>query len=662
MTRPETTPETTRKGLIVAGERLLLVEDSSELRHFLAETVLAGVGYDVLAAADGAEGLVLARDLLPDLIIADYQMPNLSGLDMLSALHNEGFMPPFILITAEGSEQLAVRALRLGVSDYLIKPFDPDDLLQAIERVLAEHWTRKITEQVPIQLYEANRQLEGRLHELDTLVEIGKRVTGQLDLQQVLTRVVEAAVTLTHAEEGTLLLVDRSSGELYLYASTGVGPIDQTLRLPVSDSLAGQVIQTQRPLVITGDDLRKIKTHYFFRDLAYVPLVVKNESIGVLGVTNRETSNATFETHMLQFLSLLADFAAIAIENARLYAASEKERETLNTVLRDTEDAIIVADQYNRVLFCNPAACRAFDVQYPQSRGHTLAKVIAHQEVVELFSQKPSSTGRSRRREIELADGARILNAQLSIVKGVGRVAVMQDITHLKELDRIKSDFVTTVSHDLRSPLTSILGYIELIRRSGPLNEVQRQFVTRITSSVKSITVLVEELLELGKIEAGFDQEREPMLLQPVVRQVADSLRQLSETKGQNLDIRMPENLPMVLGNPLRLRQLLNNLIENAIKYTPESGQIRVLLHADNSFLVLRIADDGIGIPPQDQPFIFDKFFRTNEAIDHFPGTGLGLSIVKGIVDAHNGRIWVESQLGGGSTFTVMLPSYNPDE
>jgi two-component system phosphate regulon sensor histidine kinase PhoR len=647
--------------LIVAGERLLLVEDSDELRHFLAETVLAGAGYDVLAAADGTEGLVLARDLLPDLIIADYQMPGPSGLDMLDALHREGMNLPFILITAEGSEQLAVRALRLGVSDYLIKPFDPEDLLQAIERVLAEHWTRKITEQVPIQLYEANLQLEGRLHELDTLVEIGKRVTGQLDLQQVLTRVVEAAVTLTHAEEGTLLLVDHPTGELYLYASTGTDRIDQTLRLPVSDSLAGQVIQTQRPLVITGEDLRKIKTQYFFRDLAYVPLVVKNESIGVLGVTNRESSKAVFEPHMLQFLSLLADFAAIAIENARLYAASEKERETLNTVLRGTEDAIIVTDQYNRVLFCNPAACRAFDVQFPQSRGHALARVIDHQEVTELFSQEPGSGGRSRRREIELAEGKRVLNAQLSIVKGVGRVAVMQDITHLKELDRIKSDFVTTVSHDLRSPLTSILGYIELIRRSGPLNEVQQQFVTRITSSVKSITVLIEELLELGKIEAGFDQEREPMLLQPVIRQVVDSLRQLSEAKRQKLDVRVPENLPMVLGNPLRLRQLLNNLIENAIKYTPENGQIRVLLHADNSFLVLRIMDNGIGIPPQDQPFIFDKFFRTDEAIDHFPGTGLGLSIVKGIVDAHNGRIWVESQMGSGTTFTVMLPSYHLD-
>jgi two-component system phosphate regulon sensor histidine kinase PhoR len=643
----------------VTGERILLVEDSEESRHFLAETVLAGAGYDVLTAANGEEGLVLARDLLPDLIIADYQMPLRSGLDMLDELRKEGITLPFILVTAEGSEQLAVQALRLGVSDYLIKPFEYDDLLCAIERVLEEHWTRKITERVPIQLYEANLQLEARLRELDTLVEIGKRVTGQLDLQQVLTRVVEAAVTLTHAEEGTLLLVDNPSGELYLYASTGADMVDHTLRLPVSDSLAGRVIQTQRPLIITGDDLQKIKTQYFFRDLAYVPLIVKTESIGVLGVTNRESS-VEFDLHTLRLLGLLADFAAIAIENARLYAASEKERETLNTVLRDTEDAIIVADQNNRVLFCNPAACRAFNVNYPYSGSRSLAEVFNHQEVVDLFS-KEAFSGRNRRSEITLAEGERILHAQLSIVKGVGRVAVMQDITHLKELDRIKSDFVTTVSHDLRSPLTAILGYIELIRRSGSLNDVQQQFVERIATGVKSITVLIEELLELGKIEAGFDQDREPTFLQPIVQQVVESLRHQWESKQQDMQVRLPDNLPLVVGNPLRLRQLTNNLVENAIKYTPEKGQVRVLLRADNSFLVLRVSDTGIGIPPKDQPFIFDKFYRTDEAIDNYPGTGLGLSIVKGIVEAHNGRIWVESQAGTGTTFTVMLPSYNPD-
>jgi PAS domain S-box-containing protein len=636
------------------------VEDAAKVRRFLAEDVLGPHGYDVLTAADGAEGLTLARDLAPDLIIADYLMPHLDGLSMLAALRTEELDVPFILITAEGSEALAVQALRLRVSDYLVKPFEPEELLESVQHVLSEHWTRQITANIPDRLLQTNRQLEQRLRELDTLVQIGKQVTGMLDLQPVLNRVVEAAVALAHAEEGTLLLVDQPSGELYLYASSG-GEVSLSglFRLPVSDSLAGQVVRTRQPLVIAGDELQKIKTHYFFRSLVYVPLLLKNRAIGVLGVTNRQ-SWVQFESHTLQLLSVLADFAAIAIENARLYAATEKERDTLNTVLRDTEDAIIVADPRTNILFCNPAACRTFNVDGDTCRGRPVASVIAHREVVELF-EKEARTARSRHTEIVLGEGQRTLNAQLTIVKGVGRVVVMQDITHLKELDRIKSDFVTTVSHDLRSPLTGILGYVELLRRSGPLNEPQQKFVEHIVFSVESITTLITDLLELGQIEAGFDGDREPTGLRPIVQHAVESQRLAWESKRQTLRVDLADNLPPVLGNPLRLRQMLTNLLENAVKYTPEEGRIRISLETEGDFLVLRVADTGIGIPPKDLPYIFDKFYRSDEAIDHYTGTGLGLSIVKGIVERHHGRIWVESQVGRGSLFTVMLPACGPD-
>ncbi|HVO70635.1 MAG TPA: ATP-binding protein [Aggregatilineaceae bacterium] len=636
------------------------MEDGADVRRFLAEDVLGPHGYDVLTAADGAEGLTLARDLAPDLIIADYLMPHLDGLSMLAALRTEELDVPFILITAEGSEALAVQALQLRVSDYLVKPFEPEELLESVQHVLSEHWTRQITANIPDRLLQTNRQLEQRLRELDTLVQIGKQVTGMLDLQLVLNRVVEAAVALAHAEEGTLLLVDQPSGELYLYASSGGEvSLSSLFRLPVSDSLAGQVVRTCQPLVIAGDELQKIKTHYFFRSLVYVPLLLKNRAIGVLGVTNRQ-SWVQFEPHTLQLLSVLADFAAIAIENARLYAATEKERDTLNTVLRDTEDAIIVADPRTNILFCNPAACRTFNVDGDTCRGHPVASVIAHREVVELF-EKEARTARSRHSEIVLGEGQRTLNAQLTMVKGVGRVVVMQDITHLKELDRIKSDFVTTVSHDLRSPLTGILGYVELLRRSGPLNEPQQKFVEHIVFSVESITTLITDLLELGQIEAGFDGDREPIGLCPIVQHAVESQRHAWESKRQTLRVDLSDHLPRVLGNRLRLRQMLTNLLENAVKYTPEAGRIRVSLEAEGDFLVLRVADTGIGIPPKDLPYIFDKFYRSDEAIDHFTGTGLGLSIVKGIVERHHGRVWVESQVGRGSLFTVMLPACGPD-
>lgn len=641
----------------MTGERILLVDDGADLRQFLARTVLEPAGYDVLTAADGEEGFVLARDLQPDVVISDYLMPKRTGLQMLEDLRHAGVNLPFILMTAEGSEELAVRALRLGVNDYLIKPFDPERLLDVVQRVLADYWNRQITEHIPAHLLEANRQLEQRLRELDTLVAIGKRVTAMLDLQGVLNHVVDASVQLAGAERGSLLLVDEPTGELYLYAATGPDARpDDSFRVPVADSLIGRVVQTGEPLVLTGDELLKIKTDYLAHDLAYVPLTLQERVIGVLGVANHEESRE-FESFSIQLLTVLADFAAIAIDNARLYAGTKHERDTLDAILRNTDDVIIVADRQDRVMFCNPAACRTFGLGLGELVGRALPQVLEHKQVLELFQKPDTRRGRSFSGEIALDGGKRVLNAHLTLVEGVGKVVVMQDITHLKELDRIKSDFVTTVSHDLRSPLTSILGYLELLSRSGSLNKSQQEYADRIVGSVKSITGLITDLLELGKIEAGFDQEREPTALDMVVFTAIENLRPQWESKSLRVRAHAGPELPMVRGNPLRLRQLVNNLIENAVKYTPEDGRITVSLEADDDVLVLRVADTGIGIPAKDQPHVFEKFYRTDEAIDHYVGTGLGLSIVKGIVDQHQGRIWVESQEGRGTTFTVMLPA-----
>ena len=546
----------------MAGERILLVEDTDELRQHLAARVLRPAGYEVFTAQDGAEGFTLAREVEPDVIVSGYEMPRVNGLSMLEAMHGAGIYIPFILMTAQGSEALAVRALRMGVNDYLVKPFSGEELL-ALQRTQRRFRTRQMAEDIPEQLLQVNRHLEQRLRELDTLVSLGKRVTGQLERQQVLSQVVEAAVEITGAESGSLLLVDHATEELYQVASIGEAQeVTGDLRLRVTDSLAGRVVQTRQPLIIAGEELQKIKTSYLFRALAYVPLLLKNRVIGVLGVTTRQEVQP-FEQHIVQLLNVLADFAAIAIENARLYAATEKERDTLNTILRDTEDSIIVVDDQGHVLFCNPAASRAFNVSLTRCYGQPLAEVFDHREVVELFS-KEARSGRGRRTEIALADG-RSLHAQLTIIRGVGRVVVMQDITHLKDLDRIKSDFVTTVSHDLRTPLTAILGYVELVRRTGSLTKQQRQFLERIVFSVQSITVLISELLELGKIEAGFDEDREPVSLAAVVRHVIETCRQTWEAKRHTLQVRLPDDLPPVLGNPLRLHQVVSNLLDNAI-------------------------------------------------------------------------------------------------
>jgi signal transduction histidine kinase len=203
---------------------------------------------------------------------------------------------------------------------------------------------------------------------------------------------------------------------------------------------------------------------------------------------------------------------------------------------------------------------------------------------------------------------------------------------------------------------------VELLGRVGELNEQQLEFTRRVRFSVQSITSLINDLLELGKIEAGLDRQREPTYATLVARYAIEALQGRADLKHQQLTLEAPNETPQVLGNPIRLRQALANLIDNAIKYTPDGGAIAVQLFEEGEQVVIRVVDNGIGIPLADQPYIFDKFYRAGEVTETHEGTGLGLSIVKSIVEAHDGRIWVESHPEEGTAFTIMLPSYFPQE
>ncbi len=226
----------------------------------------------------------------------------------------------------------------------------------------------------------------------------------------------------------------------------------------------------------------------------------------------------------------------------------------------------------------------------------------------------------------------------------------------MKQVDRLKNEFINTVSHDLRSPLTAVLGYVELLERVGPVNEQQREYIRRVQTSVESITFLVNDLLELGRIESGFDSKNEVVPLDGIIRFSLETMGGQISEKHLNLHLHLPEDIPPTRGNPIRLRQMLDNLIGNAIKYTPDGGDITIEMEAQSEQVILRISDSGPGIPPADQPHIFEKFYRASNVPKGVGGSGLGLAIVKSIVDSHHGRIWVESLLGQGSTFTVVLP------
>lgn len=640
----------------MSQKRVLIIDDSAETQQLLAELVLEPNGYRPLAALDGEEGLRLALEEQPDLIILDMQLPEMSGIEVLQALRQRNVDIPVIFTSVRESAESVVQALRLGARDYIVKPFAPQDMQQAIQRALATARLREERDQLTQQLLEANQQLQRQLQELNAVYAIGRSVTSLLDLNRVLNRVVEAAVYVADAEEGMLLLLDGESGELYLRAAKDVDEkVARSLRVRVDDSVAGRAMRTDRPVLLTGERA-KVATGYLVKALLYLPLRVPERGvIGVLGVANREAERS-FSERDIFLLSALVDYAAIAIENARLFETVEVERAKLEAVLREAQEAVIVVDEENNILLCNAAARAALDLAEANLLRRHVAEAIPHLTLREMFAQV-RETGQAAHSEVPLKDG-RTFNAQLTPIEGVGRVLVMQDITHLKELDRIKSEFVATVSHDLRTPLTTIQGYIELLPRAGPLNAQQREFIERAGESMQAITELIGDLLDVGRIEAGFDLEMMPCDLREVIEEAVKDFRPQAAEKGQDLRWQPPEALPLVQGNPLRLRQVMDNLLSNAVKYTQEGGWIAVSAVEDNGHVVVRVADNGIGIPPAQQPYIFDKFYRveSDETAD-IKGTGLGLAIVKAVIEKHNGRVWVESRPGVGSVFSFVLPA-----
>lgn len=641
----------------MAGERVLVVDDSPENIDFIVDYVLKPNGYIPSTARDGVEGLRKAHSERPDLILLDLNMPKLTGIEVLEALQKEDLQIPVILMTFHGSETLVVTGFRLGIKDYLLKPFQVEEMLDAIERALTEGRLRRERDVLMARLVTANRNLEQRVRELNALFHIGKSVTALLDLDRLLARLVEAAVYLAGAEEGSLLLIDEQSDELYMVAAQGFDErMARSFRLRVEDSLAGSVIKTGEPVTLNSDEAEHIKTAYLVKSLIYIPLKVKNRVIGVLGVDNRRR-NRQFTKHQVRLLTVLAGYAAIAMENARLFAQVESERTKLATLLAGTEEPVLVTTgRDDRVVLANAAARQAFSLGATVVEGHPLAQLIANEKLVSFVTNAPE-TGSAQKSEIPLNDG-RTLYATLTPIPGVGRAVIMQDITHLKELDHMKTEFVSTVSHDLRSPLTSILGYTQMLKSVGPLNESQDTFIERIMRGVNQITELIDDLLDIGRIEAGLDMQMVPCDMPAIVEDVVEQFKDTANGKSQKLVYHSSTETARVLGNDLRLRQIISNLAGNAIKYTPDGGEIHLTVRLEDSTVLLSVEDNGIGIPPTDLPFIFDKFYRVdNDETSDIEGTGLGLAICKSVVEKHGGRIWAESVQSKGSIFYVALPA-----
>ena len=349
------------------------------------------------------------------------------------------------------------------------------------------------------------------------------------------------------------------------------------------------------------------------------------------------------------------EMAATLREMAR---GLDSERDLLAVVMETMADGVIVLDSDGRVRLINRAAQWLLDADVRSTQGRALAEVVRDHELLELVSSS-ADTGQIRRAEIDLLHRRRFLYAiaaPISADPSRGILVTLQDVTRLRQIQTTRREFVSNVSHELRTPLTSIKAMVETLER-GAIHDTEAasDFLYRMHDDVRRMTAMVDELLELSIIESG----QMPMHLAPVelartAEKVVERFGMYADSKGVKLLTLIPEELPYVMADAGKLEQILTNLIENALRFTPERGQVSIAARAVESEVEIEVSDTGIGIPREDLPHIFERFYKVDRSRRNV-GVGLGLAITRHLAQAHGGDIAVSSVEGEGSVFTFNL-------
>ena len=500
--------------------------------------------------------------------------------------------------------------------------------------------------------------LRDRLEELNRLLVVSRGVASTLDMKEAFKPVLEAAL-VGGASSSRVVLSPHLLPEspLELSSRFSAGPL-LDMYAHLDEQILALAKQKER-IVLTNvaraSNLIIEENSPRPASLMAVALRHKNRSYGVLWVAYQLPH--IFSEGDVRFISTLAGQASLAAANTHLFLNVEVGRRQLEAILNSTPDPVLVTDPNNHLILANTAAGQALGYKLEAGEDKPIEQVIPQKPLLELLR----ATGEKQSVEILLPDGRTYLATASSVLADghpVGRVCIMRDVTHFKELDTLKSEFVATVSHDLRSPLTLMRGYATMLDMVGELNEQQHNYVSKIIAGVENMARLVNDLLDLGRIELGVDLQVEPVSVLDVLEKVTSALQMQANQKDIDLSLELQKDLPnQIEADPALFHQAIYNLTENAIKYTSEGGQVFVRVKTYDKYLVFEIKDTGIGIAAEDMARLFEKFYRgkAREARTRV-GTGLGLAIVRSIAERHGGRVWVESEEGRGSTFYLQIP------
>ena len=490
------------------------------------------------------------------------------------------------------------------------------------------------------------------------LADTGSLFAGELEPGAVLDEVVEQAPVLLGADASVIRLLE--GDELVAAAAVGEGS-GETLgsRVAADEPPGGTVVQTQAPVALqdaSAIEGEPMLAHGYASYLGVPLLGSEGDLQGVLAVF--AVVPRVWQEEEIEALAALAANASVAFAKAELYQQVELERGRSVAILANVADGIVAVDRDERVVLWNAAAERITGVPSEEALGRTVAETIQR----ELRSDAGAAAG-DRLVPIRRGDSEVWLSLTEAVMRDptgdtAGRIFAFRDISAERVVEQMRSDFVSTVSHELRAPLTSIYGFAAtLLREDVEFEEGQRRtFLSYIESEAQRLTTIVDSLLNVARLDAGdLKLEIAPVDVRTLVSEVVDTARAEVAVNGHEFVAELPEAPLATRTDADKLRQVLANLVDNAVRFSPGGGRVTVGAAQRGETIVLSVADQGVGIPDVEQERIFSKFYRVGDA--QTGGTGVGLFIVQGLVNALGGRITVTSAEGRGSSFVVELPA-----
>jgi PAS domain S-box-containing protein len=527
--------------------------------------------------------------------------------------------------------------------------------------------------------------LGDRVMQLRSLQEGIKTINSAVALGSLLSMIVANASQVLRGTRCSIALLEEATGDVVTMAASGVS--SENLwgsRFAAGSGVASWVVQNAAPVVIgdVDNDKRYVRLgQQPTLSIVSVPLMSDGKAIGAISATSPDPN--AFGPDDLNLLTAFADQAAIAVKKTRLYedlarekrqteqiyrSVQEKSNE-LEAVLQGIGDGVLVTGTGLNLVMMNPIASHIFGVEDAPLLGKPLEYTVGHRGLLEVMREAESAPDHAVIRELRVPmtrdHPEMIYQALATMVPGAGGeargvVTVLRDITSQKQLEQMKSNFLSVVSHELKTPLHSIKGFVDIILmgKTGGINELQQDFLTTVREQTDQLQNLISELLEFSRLESGqIKLHVEEISLAGIADRVVEKLSPQAQEAQIALVSRLPDDFASVEADLTRMEQVLTNLVDNAVKFTPAGGQIVIAGEDMGDRVLVSVADTGIGIPLAEREKIFERFYQVDSgAARPYRGTGLGLSICKHIVEHHRGRIWVEGAEPQGSIFKFVLP------